>query len=357
MEKFNISLSDKIGNDFLLEALYDADLDNRTGYDKNFLGIEVPLPQITDKITDLVGTNANPSANGANYLDYTHFSILFNKSKKLPFATAVNIQGRTNELGIVHETRDGDTWFQDSRIFEKGTTNQFNNNDYRGSGFQKGHMVRYYDPAWGENLEIKKKAIGDTFHFTNCCPQLRALNVGDWLNLENYTMARALFQDEKVTVFAGPLFKNALQIDKLLVPVNFWKIVVYKKGNTLEAIGFLLSQQLVYNKMIQENLIVETDKKYSNPTLKKDDIDKLFNKKNLKGYMVKIEELEGKTGLIFGLNSYDFNKNKAVSYFEKLDKDTFAPSYVKKFKKIMKYIEFNESLEAKFDDAVFIRNM
>lgn len=357
MENFNISLSDKIGNNFLLEALHDTDFDNRTGYDKNFLGIEVPLPQITDKITDLVGTNPNPSANGANYLDYTHFSILFNKSKKLPFATAVNIQGLTNELGIVHETRDDDTWYQDNRIFENIITNQFNNNDYRGSGFQKGHMVRYYDPAWGENMEIKKKAIGDTFHFTNCCPQLRALNVGDWLNLENYTMARALFQDEKVTVFSGPIFKNALHIEKLLVPVNFWKIVVYKKENTLEAIGFLLSQQLVYNKMIQESLIVETDKEYSNPTLKKEDIDKLFNKKNLKGYMVKIEELEEKTGLSFGLNSFDLNKNKNQHFFEKLVPTSPLPEITERFKGIMKYIEFNESVEEHFDDAEFIKNM
>lgn len=357
MEEFKINLSDKKGNNFLLEAVHDADLNNRTGYDKNFLGVEVELPQITGNITDLVGTNPNPSVNGTNYLDYTHFSILFNKSKKLPFATAVNIQGLTNELGIVHETRDSDAWFQDNRIFENGTPYQFNNDDYRGSGFQKGHMVRYYDPAWGEDMEIKKKAIGDTFHFTNCCPQLRALNVGDWLNLENYTMARALFQDERVTVFAGPFFKNALQVEKLLVPVNFWKIVVYKKGNTIEAIGFLLSQQLVFNKMIQESLIIETDKKYSNPTLKKEDIDKLFNKKNLKGYMVKIEELEEKTGLSFGLNSFDLNKDKDPHFFEKVVPSSPLPKITERFKGIMKYIEFSESLEESFDDAEFIRNM
>lgn len=357
MEEFKINLKDKEGHSLILEALHDDNFLNRTGYDKNFLGVEIPLPQISDNISDIAAINPNPLENGKNYLDYTHFSILFNKSKKLPFATAVNIQGKTNELGIVHETRDGDSWYQDSRIFENETTNQFDNDDYLRSGFQKGHMVRYYDPAWGDSMEIKKKAIGDTFHFTNCCPQLRALNVGDWLKLENYTMARALFQDEKVTVFAGPIFKNALQIEKLLVPINFWKIIVYKKGDTKEAIGFLLSQQLVFNKMIEENLIIETDKKYSNPTLKKEDIDKLFNEKNLKGYMVKIEIIEEKTGLRFDLNPFDFNKNEDEHFFEKLNAPSPLPEITERFKGIIKYIEFNESRKGNFDDAEFIRNM
>ena len=109
--------------------------------------------------------------------------------------------------------------------------------------------------------------------------------------------------------------------------------------------------------MIQENLIVETDKKYSNPTLKKHDIDKLFNKKNLKGYMVKIEELEEKTGLSFGLNTFDLNKNKNQHIFEKLVPTSPLPEITERFKGIMKYIEFNESVEEHFDDAEFIKNM
>ncbi len=354
---FNFNAIDTKGNSLLVEAFYEPDLSNRTGYDDGFLGAKVSLPKITETITDCIVTNPKPSINGVNYLDYTHFSILFNKTKKLPFATAVNIQGLTNELGIVHETRSGDTWYQDKRIFENEKTNQFSNGDYLYSGFQRGHMVRYYDPAWGRTMEIKKIAIGDTFHFTNCCPQMANLNTGAWLDLENYSMARALFQDEKVTVFAGPIFRKAMQIDKLLVPINFWKIIVYKKGNTVEAIGFLLSQEIAFNKMLQENLIIETDKKYSKPTLTKDHIDKLFNKKNLKGYMIKIEQLEEKTGLDFGLKSYDLNKNKDANFFEKLEKDTFAPSYKKRFNKIMKYIEFNESLNDSFNDAEFIKNM
>lgn len=357
METFEIYFSDKKGNNLLLEALRDNDFSDRKGYDKDFLGVEVKLPQTTESITDSIAINPSPSANGANYLDYTHFSILFNKSKKLPFVTAVNIQGLTNELGIVHETRDGDSWFQDKRIFEKENSNQFNNTDYNGSGFQRGHMVRYYDPAWGDNMEIKKKAIGDTFHYTNCCPQLRTLNVGKWLELENYTMARALFQDEKITVFSGPIFKNAIQVEKLLVPVNFWKIIIYRKDDTLEAIGFLLSQQLVFEKMIEYSLIVETDNKFSNPTLKKDDVDRLFNKKNLKGYMVKIEDIEKKTGLSFGLNIYDINHDKDQQFFEKIETPSPLPEITERFKGIMRYIEFNESLEESFDDTEFIRNM
>ncbi len=84
-------------------------------------------------------------------------------------------------------------------------------------------MVRYYDPAWGATEEIRKIAMGDTFHYTNCCPQLVNFNAGVWNDLEDYYISRAFFHDKKVTVFTGPIINKAERINKLPVPVNYWK--------------------------------------------------------------------------------------------------------------------------------------
>lgn len=341
----------------IVTALETSDLSDRKGYDKDFLGVTLKLPNAPKNKKNAIGKNPNPGVNGENYLDYTHFSILFNKKKKLPILTAVNIDGKTNELGIIHETRDDDAWNFDKRLKDGKKTNQFGDDDYARSGFQKGHMVRYYDPAWGDSIEIKMKAINDTFYYTNCCPQLRYLNSGDWLNLEDYAIARAIFQDEKVTVFSGPIFKNAMQVGKLLVPVNFWKIIVYRKKNKIEAIGFLLSQQIIFEKMVLDGLMIETDKKYSKPTLKKEDIERLFDKKNLKGYVVPIKKIEEKTGLKFGLNTVDYLKKKEVNYFEKLGEDNFTTSSTKNSKIADNTTKLRDSSHPHFDDEAFIKNI
>jgi endonuclease G len=80
--------------------------------------------------------------------------------------------------------------------------------------------------------------MGDTFHFTNCCPQVGKFNAGLWNDLEDYYMARSIFQDNKISVFTGPIFNKAKLINNLLVPLNFWKVIVYNKGNEIEAIDF-----------------------------------------------------------------------------------------------------------------------
>lgn len=312
MEKFVFEVKDNSNDVNFFEALHDSNLSDRIGIDGNFLGISIPLPSPSAKISASLAINPQPKRNGANFLDYLHFSVMFNKDKRLPFMTAVNIDGVNNELAVRHRKRSGDVWFKDSRINEEY---QFGNDDYLYSGFQRGHMVRYYDPAWGQNLEIKQKAMGDTFHYTNCCPQIKGLNTGDWLDLEDYSMARAIFQDSKITVYAGPVFNKAKQVGKLLVPINFWKIIIYRNGDKLEAIGFLLSHEFVYNKMIAEELLVETaEDKYSDPTLTKNDINRLFNDVNLKRWVVKISLIEEKTGISFGLNDIDANK-KEDKYF------------------------------------------
>lgn len=324
IEKLTITvLNESLNSEELMEINHDSELENRDGYDEGFLGINLPLPKPKTSIENSIAKNVSQSCKNQYYLDYMHFSIMFNKDKKLPYITAVNIEGKTNELAMDHESREGDKWFQDDRINVGGNNFQFGDSDYLYSGFQKGHLVRYYDPAWGENASIKKIAKGDTFYYTNCCPQIAGFNTVKWLNLENYTMARAIFENEKVTVFSGPIFNKSVVKGNLIVPINFWKILVYQKDDSLEAMGFLLSQEIAYTKMFEELAILEKiailEEKVVKPTLTQADIDRLFNKKDLKRYMVKIELIEEKTGLDFGLNEFDINKDKNKDFYLKTE--------------------------------------
>jgi endonuclease G len=315
MEKFLLKPLTAASGNRVVEAIHDVNFAGKKGYDCNFLSSIVELPTLSPDLSNSVAANQQPGRNGPNYLDYTNFSILFNREMKLPFLTAVNILGEEDELGLAHQQRTSDTWFQDERIKVQKDYFQFSNSDYAASGFQKGHMVRYYDPAWGATEKIRKIAMGDTFHYTNCCPQLANFNAGIWNDLEDYYMSRAIFQDKKVTVFTGPIFNKAKRIKKLLVPVNYWKVIVFIEGTELKALGFIISHEVAFEKMVQEGIL--TAPNVVQPRLKKADIDRLFNERNLKKWVVKIKLIEEKTGIRFNLDKVDVNKLKS-RFFNKI---------------------------------------
>lgn len=305
------------GKTILETALRDINLSNREGYSADFLRKKLTLPTVNKELEDKIAINQSPGKNGELFLDYTHFSILFNKDKKLPFYTAVNIEGKSNEIARVHDERGNNPWYTDNRLEINGNNFQYTNSDYTNSGFQRGHMVRFYDPAWGLTADEIKIAMGDTFHFTNCCPQIGNFNAGVWNDLEDYYMARSIFQDNKISVFTGPIFNKAKTINDLLIPLNFWKIIVYNNGDEIEAIGFLISHEIAMQKILEEVMLLE--KKQVKPTLKEEDIERLFNKKDLKKWTVKIQLIEEKTGINFGLNQVDINKNKEHLFYANAD--------------------------------------
>ena len=64
-------------------------------------------------------------------------------------------------------------------------------------------MVRREDPIWGDFAEAANR---DTFHFTNCGPQIASVNQKTWLGLENHILQNARVEGILVTVFTGTFF-------------------------------------------------------------------------------------------------------------------------------------------------------
>jgi len=47
--------------------------------------------------------------------------------------------------------------------------------------FSRGHLVRRFDPCWGDSVAVAKVADSHTFHYTNAAPQVQGFNAGRWL--------------------------------------------------------------------------------------------------------------------------------------------------------------------------------
>jgi endonuclease G len=240
----------------------DEKYENRTGYDKNFLSEVITLPRVTK--TSL----AAKMSGGGTAIPYEHFSIVMHKARRLAMFTACNVDAtekarrpdpsKSYSRKTLGGLADGDIekWVPEERIdAAHQLPDAFFKNDRK--SFDKGHIVRRDDVVWGKSYAQVQRANGDSYHVTNCSPQVAAFNQsklgGDWGRLENMILKQA--KGERVVIFAGPVFDDAKDRPfkgkdedggELIVqiPSQFWKIVVADGPQGLEAYGFVLKQDL-----------------------------------------------------------------------------------------------------------------
>lgn len=228
---------------FVEAVTIDPDYTGRRGYDPVFLGTndhQVPLPTLPEDLVPLASINSLATREPGYVLPYHHFSVVLNKTRRLAFFTAVNIDGASS----FRLKRETDRWFLDPRVpIEEQTGEEV----YRDNPLDRGHLVRRLDPAWGASSDAAKLSNDDTFHFTNCTPQHEDFNQSQstWAGLEDYILDNADNRDFKVSVFTGPIFAADDEPYRgIQLPRQFWKVVVMvKESGALSATGYLLSQE------------------------------------------------------------------------------------------------------------------
>jgi endonuclease G len=217
----------------------------RKGYDRDFLGVRIDLPVLTERALKF-GEPAVIHGQHDPELRYTHFSVVFNATRRLAFYTAVNIDG-TRWEGL---DRDNDRWFYDPRLaIELQVGDELYGNEPSQIGnkgwFDRGHLVRRLDPVWGA-LTVAKTANDDTFHWTNCAPQYWGFNQGQelWQGLENFILYNTDDEDVRASVFTGPVFQHSDEEHRgIQIPQHFWKVVVVSdRDDNLYSSAYVVSQ-------------------------------------------------------------------------------------------------------------------
>jgi len=243
-------------------------------------------------------------------LAYTHFSIVLNKERRFAFFTASNIDGKAWKALV----EQGEDFSPEGRIAPAHQTGNELYNLHGGPGkndFDKGHIVKFQDPQWGKDADIRL-AASDTMHFANCVPQHQSLNRGAWKSLEDYIVKKFTkktgVDGQKISVFAGPalLADDPFYIDKVQgrafqIPVHFWKVIVYKsKDGVYSAVAFLMSQK---NILLQHKFVVETIEGTAETRAAQKAPAADFFTDFTKGepYQVRVDFIEKITGLKFGL--------------------------------------------------------
>ncbi|MGE5697819.1 MAG: DNA/RNA non-specific endonuclease [Candidatus Sericytochromatia bacterium] len=218
----------------------DSSLDHRNGYDPRFVGARVDLPTAT-VADDAVLVNGSPAVH------YTRFSLGLSKTRKLCRWVAWNIDGSTlpkpNSPDAIG--REDLEFTIDPRI-DPGL--QTNNKVYKKNRLDRGHIARRADLLWGPHDEAVL-ANQDSFYLTNITPQMDNFNQsalhGVWGRLENALLDHVDEDDARISVMAGPVLADSDQpYRNVLVPREFWKLLIYRSDNELRTRGFIVSQSL-----------------------------------------------------------------------------------------------------------------
>jgi endonuclease G, mitochondrial len=105
--------------------------------------------------------------------------------------------------------------------------------DYKGSGYDRGHLC----PA--ADMTQNKTSMSETFFLSNMSPQLAGFNRGIWSSLEDQVRKWAN-EYQNIYVVTGPIFNNNLGVigsDEVTVPGYYYKVIFDGKD---KMIGLIL---------------------------------------------------------------------------------------------------------------------
>lgn len=175
-----------------------------------------------------------PTSTPGVMLAYKGFDVFFNPEAHQPNYAAWVLRPENTDGPFSRKDVD---FAPDSRVDGCATLA-----DYKGSGYDRGHMVPAADMKWD------RRAMADCHYLTNMCPQLNSLNAGAWATVEKNARKWALKHGALVIV-AGPVLTDRLTrtIGKSQIPVpeRFFKVILAPEADPPMGIGFLMPNGFV----------------------------------------------------------------------------------------------------------------
>jgi endonuclease G len=182
---------------------------------------------------EIAGLETPMLTKGETLILHTGFSLVYNEETEQASWVAYHLT--RDELYGLFEREDN--FRPDSLI----TTESAQLDDYRKSGYDRGHLIPAADATWSE------QAMSDTFYLSNMSPQEPSFNRGIWADLEAVVRNFAATEGS-VYVVTGPIFYPETQIatigvNNVAVPDAYFKVVLDYVEPEVKAIGFILEHE------------------------------------------------------------------------------------------------------------------
>lgn len=113
--------------------------------------------------------------------------------------------------------------------------------DYRGSGYDRGHLV----PAG--DMTFSREAMSQTFYMSNMSPQVRNFNGGIWRELEE-SVRYWTKKFRRLYIVTGPVLTEGIREkiggNGISVPDQYYKVLLDLDEPEIKAIGFLIPNEV-----------------------------------------------------------------------------------------------------------------
>lgn len=182
------------------------------------------------------------------------YIVSYNKDTRIPNWVAWHLTSDHSDGSIGRSN----AFYEDEEVPVPRATSE----DYRGSGWSRGHMCPAGDNKWDV------EAMNQSFSLINVCPQDASLNSGLWNSIEKDCRNWAKrFQD--IYIICGPVFykqeHEQIGNNKVYVPEAFFKVVLCLNGEP-KGMGFVVKnnagtkkRDLYYNSIDQVERITGID--------------------------------------------------------------------------------------------------
>lgn len=182
-------------------------------------------------------SNFLPSSNCNQVIHHTYYSLSYCESHE---------QAEWVAYKLISDFFTGVSRTDDYREDPKVRTGSATLEDYRNSGYDRGHLL----PAG--SMKQNYNAMSETFYLSNISPQLQEFNGGIWLKLEEKVRDWTYQSDSLYVVTGGVLHPGLKKINKsnVSIPQYYYKAIVRFKSGRIDGIGFILE-----NKKLNGNVI------------------------------------------------------------------------------------------------------
>lgn len=188
----------------------------------------VLIVSISCKSDDSIQPNSNtgfePKSSG-EIVKHTYYTLSYSEENEQAFWVYYVL---TPEFIGGSQSRTDD--FRADPSVSSGSANL---DDYKGSGYDRGHLC----PAG--DMTLNKTSMSESFYLSNMSPQVPSFNRGIWSTMEDQARKWSL-KYSKLYVVTGPIFKDNLGeigADKVTVPGYYYKVLFDGKD---KMVGFIL---------------------------------------------------------------------------------------------------------------------
>jgi endonuclease G len=179
--------------------------------------------------TVIVGLELPLLEEGEELILHTGFSLVYSEEHEQPRWVAYELT--RDEVYGVYERADN---FRADPSIKSGSATLA---DYRGSGYDRGHLAPAGDLSWSE------ESLSDSFYMSNMSPQDPSFNRGIWAKLEAVVRNMAATEGA-VYVVTGPILTDgpydSIGKNEVSIPNDFFKVVLDYRDEESKAIGFIL---------------------------------------------------------------------------------------------------------------------